>query len=222
MQHGVPTARRQPFYQVLPDTPMMKSLKIVLLLGAAVVAGLAVSVAVRGPDRSPLAGGVRLDQPRPLPAFALSDHRGQPFGPSDLAGRWHLLFSGFTHCPDLCPNTLAILKSVESELGEHADAVQTVFLSVDPERDTPESLASYVHYFSPNFVGVTGERAQIDTLMRGLGLAYAIGDTSDPGYTVDHSAALVVIDPQGRVAAYLSAPHKPGVIAEDLKRMMGA
>lgn len=200
----------------------MKTLKIILLLGAATVAGLAVSVALRGPGDAPLAGGVRLDQPRPLPAFSLVDHRGEAFGPEQLRGRWHVLFSGFTHCPDLCPNTLAILKAAEAELGDRVDAVQTVFLSVDPARDAPAQLASYVNYFSPRFVGVTGDKAQIDTLMSGLGLAYAIGDTGDPTYTVDHSAALVVIDPQGRIAAYLSAPHRAEVIAADLQRLMDA
>lgn len=200
----------------------MKTFRIFLLLAGAVLFGLALAVALRGPDTAELQSGLLLTQPRPLPAFELLDHNGERFGPERLHGRWHLLFSGFTHCPDLCPNTLGLLAAVERALGDDAAGLQTLFLSVDPQRDTPESLKAYVNYFSPRFVGITGDAAQIETLMRGLGLGYALGDTSQPGYTVDHAATLVLIDPQGRVAAYFSPPHTVEALSADLRRIIGS
>lgn len=200
----------------------MKALRITIALVAAALAGLAVSVAVRGPDRVALDGGVLLTQPRLLPPFSLVDHEGQPFGPERLQGRWTVVFSGFTHCPDLCPNTLALLAQAERRLGDAAGRMQVLFVSVDPQRDTPEVLAGYVRYFSPGFVGVTGSAAQLDALMQALGLGYALGDTSQPGYSVDHSASLVLIDPQGRVAGYLTEARQVETLVADLRRVLAS
>ena len=199
----------------------MRTLQLILAAGAALGLGLLASSLLRGPDTAALASGLQLQQPRALPQFQLIDETGDPFNNTDLQGKWHLFFAGFTHCPDFCPTTLTKLKGVETALGELSSKLQVVLFSVDPQRDHPEKLAQYVHYFSPEFIGVTGVQEQVDTLAAGLGLAHAIvGDPDSEDYTVDHSAALVLLNPQGQIAAYFSPPHKVPALAADLRLMI--
>lgn len=147
------------------------------------------------------------------------DQDGQPYGNAQLTGGWTLLFAGFTHCPDVCPTTLGIMKQVEARLP--APGVQLVFLSVDPARDTPEILHRYVRHFSGTMRGVTGSNEQLDALCASLGLAYVkVPGASDDAYTMDHSAALVLIDPLGRVAGYFSPPHRADALAADLAAVL--
>ena len=162
-----------------------------------------------------------LTAPRTIAAFSLLDQDGKPFTNAQLQGHWSLLFAGFTHCPDVCPTTLGVLKVVGQRLQGKAPAM--IFLSVDPERDSPAVLKSYVAYFGPNLTGVSGPLGQLDRLCESLGVAYVKvpGKTPDD-YAVDHSAALVLIDPQGRVAGYFPPPHKVDTLAADLNRVMAA
>lgn len=148
------------------------------------------------------------------------DQEGQPFTPANLQGHWTLLFAGFTHCPDVCPTTLGLMKALGQRL---QPAPAMVFLSVDPERDTPERLRQYVAYFGPDIEGVTGPHEQLERLAASLGIAYvkAPGARGED-YTVDHSAALVLLDPQGRVAGYFTPPHKADTLAADLARVLGS
>lgn len=199
----------------------MRTLQLILAAGAALGLGLLAFSLMRGPDTAALASGLQLQQPRALPEFSLIDQNGDEFGNAQLQGKWHLFFAGFTHCPDFCPTTMTKLKGVETELGSLSEALQVVLFSVDPQRDQPEKLAQYVHYFSPEFIGVTGAQDQVDSLAAGLGLAYAIvGDAGSEDYTVDHSAALVLLNPQGRIAAYFSPPHQIPALAADLRLMI--
>lgn len=163
-----------------------------------------------------LAHGTALATPRAIGAFRLTDQRGREFTPDVLRGRWSLVFAGFSHCPDACPTTLTLLNSVDERLRARGGAIQVVFLSVDPERDTVERLVGYVGHFNPRFVAVTGARAQIDALCRDLGIAYVRNPGVGGDYTVDHSAALVLVDPQARVAGYFTPPHDIGLLAADL------
>ena len=148
-----------------------------VLYGA--VAALAVGLGILAgalwlkPAAPELRSGLLLKQARALPAFALLDQSGQPFTPARLQGRWSLVFPGFTHCPDVCPTTLGLLKIVDQKLGADADRRQVLFLTVDPARDTPQALAPYVQFFSPRFTGVTGEAAEIDRMASALGIAYS-------------------------------------------------
>jgi protein SCO1/2 len=164
---------------------------------------------------SPLQSGTLLREARPVAPFALTDHEGRPFANAQLEGHWTLLFAGFTHCPDVCPATLGLMKQLGQRLAGRAP--EFVFLSVDPERDTPAQLKTYVTYFSPLIRGVTGPRDQLDPLCASLGLAYLkIPGASDSDYTVDHSASLVLLDPRGRVAGYFQPPLKLDTLAADL------
>ncbi|MBI2383825.1 MAG: SCO family protein [Gammaproteobacteria bacterium] len=193
-----------------------------LAAAVAVAAGVfAARVGLFAPPAATLHSGVMLAKPRPVGEFALTRDDGRPFTRADLAGRWTVVFAGFTHCPDVCPNTLGLLKAAQTRLGPVADRLRVLFLSVDPERDTPERLASYVHYFSPSFVGATGPAAELDKLCAALGVAYAKVPGGTPEtYTLDHSAALVLVDPQGQVAGYLSPPFKLEALVDDLRRVL--
>jgi protein SCO1 len=163
-----------------------------------------------------LEAGTALPEPRLLPEFALLDHDGRPFGPGRLAGQWTLVFAGFTHCPDICPATLAIMAGLDERLQAEGVELKMLLVSVDPERDDPATLAGYVTHFSPRLTGVTGDKAELDSLMSGLGFAYIKVPLGGDNYTVDHSAALALIDPSGRVAAYFTPPLRPDALAADL------
>lgn len=165
-----------------------------------------------------------LEPARPLPQVRLIDDAGEPFGLEQLRGQWSLLFFGFTHCPDICPNTLGILNSVHTRLQQSGQApgLQMVFVSVDPRRDDPTALRQYVHYFDKDFVGVTGEIEQLKRLTGALYIPFAYTDNPDGGYTVEHSAALVLVNPQGQARAYFTPPHAPEKLAADLTAAMRA
>lgn len=153
---------------------------------------------------------------QPLPDFQLQDQDNRAFSLERFKGRWSLLFFGYTHCPDICPLTLAEAKGFYNRLQgtPYQTDTQVVFVSVDPKRDTPAVLKRYVSYFHPAFIGVTGNREQLDLLTHPLGIYYALhGDGGE--YAVDHSAAMVLIGPQGRLRAVFSAPHSAEVLASD-------
>lgn len=162
-----------------------------------------------------------LDAARPLPKFELVDGRGEAFDRERLTGAWHLLFFGFTHCPDVCPTTLSKLAAVKDALAQSGAAPEVVFVSVDPRRDDPATLHNYVSYFDPGFVGVTGSLEQLRRLTGALYLPFSyVGDTATDDYVVEHSAALVLVDPQARARAYFTPPHDASRIAMDLKRLI--
>lgn len=195
---------------------------------APAVAGLAALLlglwaASRWPAPAPpaLQAGIALPQRRAVAEFSLADQNGAPFTRRQLEGRWSLLFAGYTHCPDVCPTTLAVMKGVAQRL--HDPALRMVFVSVDPERDTPEQLRRYVGYFGEGIVGATGPAAELDKLCASLGLAYMkVPGPTPEDYAMDHSAALVLIDPQARIAAYFQPPHKADTLAADLRTLLSS
>jgi len=185
---------------------------IAVLVAVAVGAGAALYERSREPLT--LRAGTALPEPRALPDFALVDQSGRAFGRARFEGRWSLLFTGFTHCPDVCPTTLALMSELHRRVGR--DDLQIVFVSVDPERDTPDVVARYLAHFDAALVGATGERAQMERLTAGLGLAQVRNPGSGDEYTVDHSTAFVLIDPEARLAGYFSAPHLRDALVADL------
>lgn len=187
---------------------------------AALATALGVLAALQLQPRVELQSGTLLPQPRPLPELRLVDQDGQPFGRDRLAGAWTLVFPGFTYCPDVCPTTLALLKRVKAQLPEQP-ALRVVLLSVDPQRDTPARLKRYVQQFDPAFLGVTAPEPQLGEIARQLGVAYARAPGPTPeSYQMDHSAALILLDPQARVVAYLTPPFKLETLAADLAQVM--
>jgi len=169
---------------------------------------------------------VVLPKPRVIADFRLLDQQGRSFSLDRLRGKWSLLFFGFTHCPDVCPSALYDLRQVADRLrqaGPGIAAHQVVFVSVDPERDSPERMREYVSYFDPDFLGVTGDTAQLVPLTRQLGVAWRIEEHL-PGseqYTVDHSASVLLMDPSGRLYGVFAAPIDPESMSADLLEVLG-
>jgi len=201
---------------------MDKPLRIAVFALVAVLAAVAGMTLARWIQGTPATAGADtralvLQAPRALPDFLLTDHEQQPFGPARLRGRWTLLFFGFTHCPDVCPTTLNTLAGLAQALEDLPPALQPsiTMVSVDPMRDTAEVLSTYVPFFDPDFVGVTGEMGEILTLTRGLGVAFAYQPAAnEEGYTVEHTASVFLVDPRGQLAAIFSTPHR----VDDLDR----
>ena len=153
-------------------------------------------------------GAVVLTTPRIFSDFELIDHRGEVFNQENLQDVWTIVFFGFTHCPDICPTTLAILNDTYSKLKDHErERMQIVMISIDPERDTVEKLAEYVPYFNDEFIGVTGNKHLIRRLTAELNVAYNQVPLDTGDYTVDHSTQLVLINPKGHYHGFFKAPH---------------
>ena len=159
-------------------------------------------------------------QERPVPEFALSDHSGRAYTRQALTGNWTLLFFGYTHCPHVCPATLATLAAsvdAAAALGDGGGApLRVAFVSVDPERDTLDHLRRYVTVFHDDFLGVTGPHEELRKLTGPLGVAYARAGGEGSAYLVDHSAALLLVNPGGELQAVFGPPHDPDAIARDL------
>lgn len=164
---------------------------------------------------------VLLPEARPLTDFALNDMNGKPFDRSLLQGKWSFIFFGYTHCPDICPTTLATLKITASKLQKNPELyrnTQFVFISVDPKRDSLAHLKEYVSYFHPDFLAATADKQHIDELAQQVGAIYMFdGDTSKDDYIVNHSAAIALIDPQGRWVARFNPPLSATKIADDFR-----
>lgn len=191
---------------------------IAMILGAALYGVLQQETNQNPPPE--LRDATLLPELRPLASFSLVDDRGETYDNQRLLGHWTLLSFGYTHCPDICPTTLAMLAQVNQQLKERGIQVpfKTRFVSIDPERDTPQRLQEYVSYFDPDFMGVTGSPEALSALTRPLGILYrkVITEESAMGYVMDHSASLILLDPQGRYFALFSSPHDAAALTEDI------
>jgi len=171
---------------------------------------------------------------RSVPSFSLTDINGEPVDESLFHDHWSVVFFGFTHCPDVCPITLTVMKEVlaqlatQAESGNQSDGViptpQTVFVSVDPKRDTPEILKPYLGFFHPDFKAITGDLNGVHQLSKSLGIAtsFTVHEDDPTQYDVDHTASMLLIDPQGRMRAKLSAPHTVDAIVSDYSNILAA
>ena len=170
---------------------------------------------------------VRLfEQPRALPGFSLQQSDGTPLVPGELQGHWTLVFLGFTHCPDVCPTTLARLAEAQKAWAALPEATRPrlLFVSVDPDRDTPDRVGEYAHAFHKDTLAATADIPALEAFARSLSLVFMkvpapAGAPADQ-YSVDHSAALAVLDPQARMAGVVQASGEAGLdaaaIAADL------
>ncbi len=199
---------------------------ILALIGMiALVVGIWSALQLRQPPPPPVLSHSTtwLNQPRPLQAFELVDHKGQPFTLERLRGTWTFMFFGYTHCPDVCPTTMTSLNGVSREFAKlqgRVPAAQFAFVSIDPERDSVDQLARFVPYFNPDFLGVTGTLDSIDALTKQLSIMYLKVEENRPGgYLMDHSAAVLLVDPQARFHALFSAPLDPLSIARDFQQI---
>ena len=147
------------------------------------------------------------DTPRDPGEFSLIDHHGSPFTREDLIDQWTLIFFGFTHCPDICPTTMAELAELKAQLvGTEASDARVVMLSVDPARDTPEHLAQYVPYFHADFIGVTGDFTDILSFAQRLNAPFRKVSEPDGAYQMEHSANVMLMNPRGDYHGFFRAP----------------
>jgi protein SCO1/2 len=198
-----------------------KNILIGVLLGGALAAGIFVAATLNVPAQ--VTKAFIIPAPDALPEFSLVDQSTAEVTADTFRGQWDLLFFGFTNCPDICPTTLQILANAKRELIDSgAESLpRIVLVSVDPTRDTPEVLGQYVEYFGEDNLAVTGDLAEIVKLTSALGIYFEKSSTEGENYTVNHSAAVLVINPQAEFSALFSAPHLVENYVHDLPIIMG-
>jgi len=189
----------------------------ILLVLSAFATGLVVFLGVflfaTGQLRSGGSGPLAIGGP-----FQLIDQDGQPITDQDMKGRPFLVFFGYTHCPDICPTTLFDVSEVMRALGKDADRTAALFITVDPERDTPAAMKDYLSSFDPHLRGATGDRKAIEAAEKAYRV-YAKKVPTDGGdYSVDHTALVYLMDKQGRFVAPFSLKRRPEEAAADLRR----
>jgi len=197
--------------------------KILVAIGLATVLAAGAFLALRMQTPAEPKAALILPAPNPVPEFSLVDQYGNPADQSVFEGQWDLVFFGFTHCPDICPTTLQVLATAKTALEERGQVPlpRIVLVSVDPERDTPELMGKYVDYFGDDNLGITGTLAEVMKLTTGLGIYFEKQSADGDDYVVDHSAAVLVIDPDGGFHALFSGPHVVENYVHDLPLIMG-
>jgi protein SCO1/2 len=189
-----------------------------ILSWAAVCAALAGFWLARELDSSgpALASGTWLPSPKAIAEFHLTDNRGRPYSLRDLHGKPTLVFFGFTHCPDVCPATLVKLAQIKKTGAIRG--LRVLFITVDPARDTPSAVDSYVHAFDPDFIGLTGDDQAILKLAAEFGVAASKVDLPGGDYTMDHSAVVFLLNDRSQITAIFTPPFDAPKFAEDLSR----
>jgi protein SCO1/2 len=186
----------------------------ILVLVAGVLIGLAFRDQTHGVAGGPLGAAIG-------GKFSLVDQNDKPFTDADLKGKWNLVFFGYTHCPDVCPTTLNDLSLALDQLGAKEKDVGIVFVSVDPDRDTPAVLKSYVESFGGPIEGLTGTADQVAQAAKDYKVYYAKHPRADGGYDMDHSALIYIMDPEGRFTATFTPDDTSDTMAARLKKLVG-
>ncbi len=198
--------------------------KFVIVFLAALSLALVAGVLLRPSQPLPLGmpqviegkAGSLLEPAKPMPDFALVDQDGNPFGNAELNGKWTLLFMGFASCGHFCPPTMYKLGLIRDAVMDSTDEkLEVLFVSVDPGRDTLPVLSEYISAYGEGFVAVTGDDAALNQLVGGLGASFRVVQTPDE-YTVDHSPAVYLINPEGGFAGLFTPPHRVEPIAGDV------
>jgi protein SCO1/2 len=208
-----------------PRRPHLPS-KLVMALAAALVSGVLVAAVAWAVWGSSLTAerfnGAELSPAQELPALTLKRADGMPFTTADTAGRISLFFFGYTLCPDVCPMTLGQVAKVRRELGADAQYVDIYFVTVDPERDTPERLAQYAARFDPAIIPLTGTPEELEQARAAFGALAQKRPVPDSsvGYLMDHTATLHLVDPDRRIRLLYSYTTAPGQIAADIRRLL--
>lgn len=175
---------------------------------------------------SPIQGRI-ISPARKIAVPELIKDDGTAFTLGDLTGKWHFLFFGYTNCPDVCPVTMGVVAQAKKIAIENNHIFpEVVFVSVDPQRDKVEMLGDYVRYFDKEFIGVTGDEGSIKALTLQMSVVYmkmAAESESESGsddYVVDHSSALLLMNPEGKLVAFFNPPHEPKIILKDFQTVV--
>jgi protein SCO1 len=191
-----------------------------LMVVAAAVAGYMVSLKLARSGAPTLQGGTPLPAPRPVATFTLTDHLGQPFGNAQLAGHPTLVFFGFTHCPDVCPTTLAMTAQLQRDPA--LTGLRILFITVDPARDDQRMLQQYVNAFGGGLIGLRGEEAALEPRMRSLGAVSSVQPRVGADYSVDHSAILFYLNEDGALSALFTPPFNQSALRGDLGTLISS
>lgn len=201
---------------------------VALAAGLGLIAAQKIISAPAAPGEPQTQAITLFPQPRELPDFTLQQTDGTQLLPGELHGHWTIVFIGFTFCPDVCPMTLAELAQAQRQWEDIPDAVRprVLFVSVDPERDTPERIGDYLSAFHRDTLGATADLSTLERFTRSLSLVFmkvppAEGLAEDL-YSIDHSSAMAILDPQARMAGVLQGPLDPAAIAADLRMLTEA
>lgn len=200
----------------------MSRLLLLLSLVFLVSCGRSQVVIVQQGDAVPGApGGTLLDPPKELANFTLTSQTGAPLSLQDLRGRPALVFFGFTNCPDVCPLTMTEWKKVKQELGDSAKEIAFVFISVDPERDTPEVVDRFINGYDPSFIGLTGDRSTIQAVAKDFGLFFQVHeDDGDRGPLVEHSSYSFLLDRDTRLHMVYSYNMATETVTRDIRALL--
>lgn len=192
-----------------------------VFFGIAILLGFAVVLATRVLERSYTFKGSLIDPPLQAEDFTLNDQHGQTFRLSDHRSEVVLIFFGYTHCPDVCPVTLADFRQIKEQLGEKAGRVNFVFVTVDPERDTPDRIAEHLANFDPAFTGLTGEPEELQAVWDAYGVyAEKAQAGSASGYLVDHTARVYVVDVNGNLRLTYAFGTENQAMAQDVVHLL--
>lgn len=201
------------------STPVKNVLALILIL-AALAAGVFLSLQMKPSqskdDQARSISGLMWPNPKVLQEFDLLDQNGEAFNLDRLKEHWSLLFFGYTRCPDICPATMTLMNDITLTLkAENQPTPQIVFISVDPDRDNQSLLKDYMAYFNPDFIGATADPEKLHVLLKQLGiLSMKVKQEGSSEYLVDHSASLLLVDPEGQLLSVFSAPHNADEIRE--------
>jgi len=187
------------------------------LIGAIAGAGVLLLATPQGGQPVQSSGAALIGGP-----FSLVGGDGKPVTDRDFRGRYMLIFFGFTHCPDICPAELQVVAQALEQLGDKAKKVVPIFITLDPERDTPEAMANYLKSFGPNFVGLTGSPEAIAAAAKAYRVAYSKVENKESAgdYSVDHSALVYLMDPEGRYVTHFSYGLSADQMAEKLGKSL--
>lgn len=202
---------------------MNRTILLFVTLGA--LAGALTAFLVFGDQRSRTPAGQQYAQGKALIGgpFSLTDHTGKRVTEKDFHGKKMLIYFGFTHCPDICPGSLQVISNALDKLGSKADDITPVFITVDPERDTPDLMAAYVKSFHPRMVGLTGSRDEVDKVVKKTFRIYAkkVKDAEQPdSYTIDHASLIYLMDEKGDFVHYFPHPTSADKLAEQMQRYL--
>lgn len=196
-------------------------LRNLLIFGMAVIAGLIAMYLVLGSDREYTFQGSLIEPAVPAPQFELTDMNGNPFQLNQLEDQVVVMFFGYTSCPDVCPVTLTEFLQIRSKLGQAAEQVSFVFITVDPERDTAERMRKYLTNFDPEIIGLTGERSELEPVWADYGVYQArVEGSSDENYLVDHSSRVYVIDRDGNLRLTYLFGTDSQLITDDIRHLV--
>jgi protein SCO1/2 len=200
---------------------MRLRLPVLILTGLALGVGLGVALVPGAMERLLPKGGIRTTGVATVGGpFTLTDHSGRRVSDQDFRGKFLLVFFGFTFCPDVCPTALQVSAAALDKLGSKADRVVPIFISIDPERDTPEAMARYVESFHPRLVGLTGSTEEIAAVARAYRVYYrkAKDEKSAAGYTMDHSSIVYLMGPDGKFVSHFTHTTSPDAMASAIAR----